>query len=82
MVPMRMSTVFKNRWMALIWAAGIVWFALDYAGTGSSSDSGAKAAPAPASTTDGSAGTTLKDASGLPITAEELQELNGGASSN
>jgi len=31
MVPMRMSTVFKSRWMALIWAAGIVWFAYDTA---------------------------------------------------
>lgn len=32
MFPMRMSTVFKNRWWALIWAAGIVWFAYDFAG--------------------------------------------------
>ena len=31
MVPMKMSTVFKNRWMALIWAAGIIWFAYDTA---------------------------------------------------
>jgi hypothetical protein len=32
MFPMRMSTVFKNRWWALIWAAGIIWFAYDFAG--------------------------------------------------
>jgi hypothetical protein len=32
MFPMRLSSVFKNRWMALIWAAGIIWFAYDFAG--------------------------------------------------
>jgi hypothetical protein len=32
MFPMRLSTIFKNRWMALIWAAGIIWFAYDFAG--------------------------------------------------
>ena len=30
---MRTSTVFKSRWMALIWAAGIIWFAYDFAGS-------------------------------------------------
>ena len=30
---MRFSTIFKNRWMALIWAAGIIWFAYDFAGS-------------------------------------------------
>ena len=33
MIPMRTSSVFKSRWMALIWAAGIIWFALDIAGS-------------------------------------------------
>lgn len=33
MVPMRLSSVFKNRWMALIWAAGIIWLAYDFAGS-------------------------------------------------
>jgi hypothetical protein len=33
MVPMRTSTVFKSRWMALVWAAGIIWFAYDFAGS-------------------------------------------------
>jgi len=32
MIPMRTSSVFKSRWMALIWAAGIIWFAYDFAG--------------------------------------------------
>jgi hypothetical protein len=31
MIPMRTSSVFKSRWMALIWAAGILWFAYDFA---------------------------------------------------
>ena len=31
MIPMRTSSVFKSRWMALIWAAGIIWFAYDTA---------------------------------------------------
>jgi hypothetical protein len=33
MFPMRTSTIFKSRWWALIWAAGIIWFAYDFAGS-------------------------------------------------
>ena len=33
MIPMRTSTIFKSRWMALLWAAGIIWFAYDVAGS-------------------------------------------------
>jgi len=33
MIPMRTSSVFKSRWMALIWAAGILWLAYDVAGS-------------------------------------------------
>lgn len=29
MLPMRHSTIFKSRWMALLWAAGIIWLAYD-----------------------------------------------------
>lgn len=32
MIPMRTSTIFKSRWMALVWAAGIIWFAYDFVG--------------------------------------------------
>jgi hypothetical protein len=32
MIPMRTSSIFKSRWMALLWAAGIIWFAYDFAG--------------------------------------------------
>ncbi len=38
MIPMRTSTIFKSRWMALLWAAGIIWLAIDLDG---GSDSGA-----------------------------------------
>ena len=31
MIPMKPSTIFKSRWMALLWAAGILWFAYDFA---------------------------------------------------
>jgi hypothetical protein len=31
MIPMRTSSIFKSRWMALIWAAGIIWVAYDFA---------------------------------------------------
>ena len=34
---MRTSSIFKSRWMALIWAAGFLWFAYDFAGGSDSS---------------------------------------------
>lgn len=30
---MRTSSIFKSRWLALLWAAGILWFAYDFAGS-------------------------------------------------
>jgi hypothetical protein len=33
MIPMRTSSVFKSRWMALLWAAGIIWAAVDFVGS-------------------------------------------------
>jgi len=30
---MRTSSVFKSRWMALLWAAGILWAAADFVGS-------------------------------------------------
>ena len=29
MVPMKFSRIFRNRWFALVWAASIIWLALD-----------------------------------------------------
>ena len=59
MIPMKTSTVFKSRWMALIWAAGIIWFAYDFAGS----------QPQPAQNGDNAGQAT--DAAGEPITPEE-----------
>ena len=33
MFPFRTSSIFRSRWMALLWAAGIVWMAVDVAGS-------------------------------------------------
>ena len=69
MIPMRSSTIFKSRWMALVWAAGIIWFAYDVAGSEpQDTDSSANAEQA-------------TDATGAPITSEDEkkfeQTLNG-----
>lgn len=44
MIPMRTSSIFKSRWMALIWSAGILWFAADVAGSGDQAQNDAAAA--------------------------------------
>ena len=31
MYPFRYSSIFRSRWMALFWAAGILWTAYDFA---------------------------------------------------
>jgi hypothetical protein len=61
MVPMKFSTIFRSRWMALLWSAGIIWFALDVAG-----DGGEPAGASPAVTTD---------ATGAPVDAEQVKAL-------
>jgi hypothetical protein len=63
MIPMKTSTVFKNRWMALIWAAGIIWFAYDFAGS-QPQDSNASANAAQPS-----------DSTGQPITSDDTNKL-------
>jgi len=63
MFPMKTSTVFKNRWMALIWAAGIIWFAYDFAG--SQPQDGNASANAEQSS----------DASGAPVTSDDTNKL-------
>jgi len=46
MFPMRMSSIFKSRWMALLWAAGIIWFAYDFAGSAAADQDGNQMSPA------------------------------------
>jgi len=29
----KLTSLFRNRWMALLWAAGIVWMALSFVGS-------------------------------------------------
>jgi hypothetical protein len=70
MIPMRHSTIFKNRWMALVWAAGIIWFAYDFAAPDGDADSN-----------NADVTTQLTDATGAPITPDDEQKfasaLNG-----
>ena len=63
MIPMRSSTIFKSRWMALIWAAGILWVAYDVAGS-EPQDSNASANSEQAT-----------DVTGAPITSDDANRL-------
>ena len=63
MIPMRSSTIFKSRWMALIWAAGILWFAYDFAGS-QPQDSNASANAEQAT-----------DATGAPVSPDEQNQV-------
>jgi hypothetical protein len=63
MIPMKNSTIFKSRWMALLWAAGIIWFALDVAGPGDS-DPAKKGEQAQAT-----------DVTGAPVKDEDVKKL-------
>jgi Holliday junction resolvasome RuvABC DNA-binding subunit len=40
----RLSSLFANRWMALLWAAGICWFAIDFTASDEPEDANAAAA--------------------------------------
>ena len=60
---MKTSSIFKSRWMALIWAAGILWFAWDIAGS----------APQTSNTTENAEAPT--DVTGAPITQDDEKKL-------
>jgi hypothetical protein len=63
MIPMRSSMIFKSRWMALVWAAGIIWFAYDFAGSQSEEqNAGANAAEA-------------TDTTGAQVTSDDAKKL-------
>jgi hypothetical protein len=64
MIPMRTSTIFKSRWMALIWAAGIIWFAYDTATSQPQSDGNSTNAE------------ESTDATGAPITTDDTNKLD------
>jgi len=52
MIPVKTSSVFKSRWMALLWAAGIIWFAYDFAGSQPQDDNASANAAQPTDPTD------------------------------
>ena len=73
MIPMRSRTIFKNRWWAVLWAIGIIWFALDVAGGPAPADnSTAAAADVPTAPTDV---TDVTDVTGAPIHREDIDQL-------
>jgi hypothetical protein len=65
MIPMRTSSIFRSRWMALFWAAGFIWLALDVAAGASS----------PSNSAASQADTGRTDASGPPITSEDSEKV-------
>lgn len=67
MIPVKHSNIFRNRWWALLWAAGILWFAYDVAG-GSSGE-------APANNSANSAETT--DVTGAPVDQNQVDQVAG-----
>jgi len=57
------ARIFRSRWSALLWAAGIIWFAYDTAQSQPHGD-------------DNSANAEqATDATGAPVTAEDEQRL-------
>ena len=69
MIPMKHSSVFKNRWFACLWAAGIIWFAYDVASGApqAAADSGNNEAQAEAS--------PVTDATGSEVSKEQQEQL-------
>jgi hypothetical protein len=65
MIPMRTSSVFRSRWLALLWAAGFLWLALDVAG----------GASAPSNSAVDEAGAGLTDETGQPVTSEDSEKV-------
>jgi hypothetical protein len=65
MIPIKHSAIFRSRWMALLWAAGIIWFAYDF--TAPSADETNNAA------TDE---VQITDANGAPVTPDEAKQLS------
>ena len=68
MVPMKHSSIFKSRWFALLWAAGILWFAYDVAG-------GAPQDSAPANGEAASADQPLTDVTGAEVNQQQVDDL-------
>lgn len=60
----RLSSLFKSRWMALLWALGIIWTAISFVGF------------APSSAPDNAANASLgTDVTGQPISSDDVATL-------
>ena len=57
---MKTSSVFKSRWMALLWAAGIIWFAYDTASS------------QPQDTNTSANAEQPTDGAGAPVSSDEM----------
>ncbi len=66
MIPMRTSSIFKSRWWALVWGAGILWTAYDFAG----------AQPQGNVVDNNSSAEAPTDETGAAITPEQAQQVN------
>jgi hypothetical protein len=66
MFPIRHSAIFKSRWLALLWAAGIIWVAYDFAAP--SSDD--------ATNTADNSEVLVTDANGAPVAPDEAKQLS------
>ena len=64
MIPVKHSNIFRNRWWALLWAAGIIWFAYDFAAPKDNSDA------------TGDNQVEITDASGAPVSPDEAKQLD------
>ncbi|OAN66248.1 hypothetical protein [Sphingomonas sp. TDK1] len=67
MLPSRPAALFRSRWAALLWAAGVVWTAISVAGMGDAAKS-----PAPVK--------HATDALGQPIDNADLDALRNALS--
>ncbi|RIA47117.1 hypothetical protein DFR49_1685 [Hephaestia caeni] len=61
------ARIFRSRWVALLWAAGIIWTAIDVAE--------ANKAPPPPPVSNASDATNATDALGQPVTDQDLAVL-------
>lgn len=59
----RYSWIFRSRWMALLWAAGICWMAVEWVG------------PEPQ---DGNFATVATDATGAQISPDDVKRIEDG----
>jgi hypothetical protein len=63
MLPIRHRSIFLSRYTALLWAAGIIWFAYDVAG-GSAPESNGN-----------NQQTVATDITGAPVTQQDIDTL-------